>query len=62
MNVDEIRKGYYQLESLMAAWWCKCMTIPKSLVQAVTLVEVLFGVISGYLIFSMLLVSQNQMM
>ena len=29
MNVDEIRKGY-QLETLMAAWWCKCMTIPKS--------------------------------
>lgn len=28
---------------------------PKVLLEAVTLVEVLFGVISGYLIFSMLL-------
>lgn len=61
MNVDEIRKGY-QLETLMAAWWCKCMTIPKSCCKRLRWLK--FCLVSSLDIWYFLCcwVSQNQMM
>lgn len=61
MNVDEIRKGY-QLETLMAAWWCKCMTIPKSCCKRLRWLK--FCLVSSLDIWYFLScwVSRNQMM